>query len=130
MYLAGDPGVLVAEWGRQLQRALADALAGQTVEREVYRLYLRLDRVLDVRDPAIALTLGITDGPHQFVDRVVARATAARVRASGAQAMLVPSIAFVDDPTRWNLVVFLETLPDDTQMWIPRVERIGPLRWN
>lgn len=130
LYLAGDPGVLVAEWGRQLHGSLSSDLIGQTVEREVYRLYLRLDRVLDLRDRETSESLGIMDGLHQFTDRIVARATAARIRASGVQAMLVPSIAFLDDPSRWNLVVFLEALPDNTQAWIPRVERIGPLRWN
>lgn len=130
LYLAGDPRVLVAEWGRQLQLSLADNLLGQTVEREVYRLQLRLERVLDLRIPAISAAFGIMDTPHQYADRAVARATAARVRSIGPQGMLVPSIAFFDDPSRWNLVVFLETLPDNTDAWVQRVERIGPLRWN
>lgn len=130
LYLAGDPGVLVAEWGRQLHRSLSAEVIGKTVEREVYRLYLRLDRVLDLRDRETAAKLDILDGPHRFVDRGLARATATRVRAAGAQAMLVPSIAFLDEPSRWNLVVFLEAVPDDTNIWIQRVETIGPLRWN
>lgn len=44
--------------------------------------------------------------------------------------MLVPSIAFLDDLTRWNLVVFLEKLPTDSASWIHRTEYIGPLRWR
>jgi hypothetical protein len=62
---------------------------------------------------------------------VTARTTATLVRATtSANAILVPSIAFLDDLTRWNLVVFLDTLPVDTSTWITRTEYVGPLRWR
>jgi hypothetical protein len=44
--------------------------------------------------------------------------------------MLVPSIAFLDDLTRWNLVVFLDKMPKETDSWITHVERVGPLSWE
>jgi hypothetical protein len=66
-----------------------------------------------------------------MTDRGIARYAAARIRnETDAQAMLVPSIAFLDDLTRWNLVVFLEKLPTDSASWIHRTEYIGPLRWR
>jgi hypothetical protein len=44
--------------------------------------------------------------------------------------MLVPSVAFLDDFTRWNLVVFLEEVAGDTSLWITSVTPGGPLHWN
>jgi RES domain-containing protein len=131
LYLAGDPGVLVAEWGRQLLASVSADVAAQTIERDVYRLHLRLDRTLDLRSPAVARQLGVTDLAAQATDRDAARAIAARVRSTTtAQAILVPSIAFIDDLTRWNLVVFLDRTPTDTAAWIRRVDYVGPLRWR
>jgi hypothetical protein len=46
--------------------------------------------------------------------RGVARATATFVRrTTSADTLLVPSVAFLDDPAPWNLVLFLEELPPD-----------------
>lgn len=58
-------------------------------------------------------------------------ASVARIRGElSAQAMLVPWIAFLDDLTRWNLVIFLDKLPANPPDWIHRVEPLGPLRWR
>lgn len=131
LYLAGDPGVLVAEWGRQIRESFTDDVATQTIIRDVYRLRAHLNRVIDLRNSETALRFGVSDITSQFADRTVARSTAALVRSTtDTQGLLVPSIAFLDDLTRWNLVVFLERVPDDSTSWIHQVERIGPLRWN
>lgn len=48
-----------------------------------------------------------------------ARATANFVRrTSTAEGLIVPSMAFLDDPVRWNLVLFLERLPNDLTTFI------------
>lgn len=131
LYLAGDPGVLVAEWGRQLSLSFTCDVAGNTVEREVYRLHLTLERVVDLRAPSVAAMAGLTDLESHIRDRSAARAAASRIRSTTpAQAILVPSIAFLDDLSRWNLVVFLDRVPRETKSWIQRVEMVGPLRWN
>jgi hypothetical protein len=43
------------------------------------------------------------------------------------QALLVPSVAFLDDQARWNLVLFLEKLPPDPSRFIS-VTRAGFFR--
>lgn len=131
LYLAGDEGVLVGEWGRHLNIDRTPSLARKSAERSVYRLTLALDRVLDLRDSAIRQALGLTDPPYVFLEVAVARATARYIRiASPAQAILVPSVAFLDDPTRYNLIVFLDKLPTEPREWISHVELLGPLRWG
>jgi RES domain-containing protein len=130
LYVAGDIGVAIAEWGRRLPVSFPDQVI-RPVVRDVYRLQLRLDAVLDLRAPEIAPLLGLTGTPDVFRDVELARSTARRVRRSTrAQAMIVPSIAFLDDLTRWNLVIFLDKLPADRDAWITRVERVGPLSWE
>lgn len=130
LYLAGDIGVAISEWGRQFPSSYPDG-AIQPVQREMFRLHLRLDAVVDLRATAALRTLRDATGMDDFRDVNVARAVAISVRVqSRIQAMLVPSIAFLDDLTRWNLVVFLEKLPRDTAGWITLVDHVGPLSWK
>lgn len=130
LYLAGDVGVAIAEWGRQFPASYPDAAATPNT-RIMFRLRLRLDRVLDLRNERVAALLNVSAVPEFYQDVEQARLVATRARTTtSAQAMLVPSIAFPDDLTRWNLVVFLDKMPTDTSSWITRVERLGPLAWN
>lgn len=130
LYFAGDIGVAIAEWGRRFPVSFdTDALKPAT--RDVYRLQFRFDAVLDLRNPEIIRQLHIPDAPTAFRDKLMTRSLATQIRHSTrAQAMLVPSIAFLDDLTRWNLVVFLDKMPEPTASWITKVERVGPLAWN
>jgi len=131
LYLAGDPGVVIAKWGRNFGSRRASEVGSSSFIRSVYRLTLRLRHVLDLRDPIVVGALNLSGCPECFLDRQSARTTAHFLRTTTeAQAMLVPSIAFLDDLTRWNLVVFLEKLPTDSASWIHRTEYIGPLRWR
>jgi hypothetical protein len=102
------------------------------IAREVYRFHLRLDAVIDdLRDSEVTASLGRSDAPNCFLDRQIARSTSPYLReTTSAQALLVPSIAFLDDMTRWNLVIFLDKLPADPTEWIHRVAPLGPLRWR
>ncbi len=131
MYLAGDPGVVIAEWGRNFGSRRAMEVGPSSITRSVFRLTLRLQHVIDLRDPDVIEVLRLSDAPECFLDRQTARAIAHSLRTTtAAQAMLVPSIAFLDDLTRWNLVVFVDKLPDDSSSWIQRTEYVGPLRWR
>lgn len=126
-YLAGDEGVLIAEWARHFTVNRAPALQPHTIERAVYRLELDLHRVLDLRDPRVLDALSLTDAPACFLERDIARATARFVRTTtGAEALLVPSVAFLDQPDRWCLVLFLEKLPPLPDL-VTRVEPAGVL---
>jgi RES domain-containing protein len=130
LYLAGDIGVAIAEWGRRFPASFTGT-ALQPVVRDVFQLHIRLGSVLDLRSQESMSAVGHPEAPEIFRDVNIARAVAHRVRTTtSAQAMLVPSIAFLDDLTRWNLVVFLEKVPSEQHMWITKVDRIGPLTWE
>jgi RES domain-containing protein len=119
LYLAGDHGVIVAEFARHLQIDRGNDARIATQVRQIYRLRIDLEHVLDLRDPVVWQTLSLTAAPHVFLDKSVARATARYIRSvTPAQAIIVPSAAFIDTPDRWVLVLFLEKLPPDPSRFI------------
>lgn len=131
LYLAGDEGVLLAEWGRHFETNRTAQLQQMTVARQVFSLELSIDSVLDMRSGEVCTALSLNNAPYCFADIHVARATANFVRrTTGAQALLVPSMGFLDDLERWCLVAFLEKLPPDPRSFISAVIPRGPLRWG
>lgn len=129
LYLAGDEGVLIAEWGRHFAVNRTPDLRRETVERAVYRLTVTVDNVLDLRSPTVWEELSLQDAPTCFLEIGVARATANFVRrTTAAQALLVPPMSFLDQLDRWCLVLFLEKLPADWTTFISDVTLIGALR--
>jgi RES domain-containing protein len=130
LYLAGDRGVVVAEWGRHLGIEYAPDTP-MIAQRTVFRLTIRLDSAMDLRAELNVEALGVTWSPTWFLDGEMTLGLAERIREeSTAQAIIVPSIAFVDDLTRWNLVVFLKKVPADTKKWTVKTESIGRLQWS
>jgi RES domain-containing protein len=126
LYLACDRAVALAEFARHLALERSPALQTRVVARAVFRLHLAVDALLDLRQAQVQHALSLTDAPRCFLDRDLARATAQFLRKSTrGQALLVPSIALLDAPDRWNLVLFLEKLPDDPRQFISSVEREG-----
>jgi hypothetical protein len=84
--------------------------------------------VLDLRQAPVRSALGLRGGVRRFLDVEVARATANFVRrTTPAEAVHVPSMAFLDDAQRWNLVLFLEKLPRDLGSFM-RVTAAGTFR--
>ena len=125
LYLAGDPGVAVAEFGRHLRESRSARLGAETIVRRVYELEVRVDRLLDLRDPrvgaAVADAAGLTLDPFPtcFLDRDLARASAGFLRQkTSVQALLVASAAFMDSLDRWVMVLFLERLPSDPSAFL------------
>jgi RES domain-containing protein len=133
LYLAGDPGVALAEWARHLEIDRA-ARSGGAQRRRLYRMKATVDALLDLRDVATAAALGIEGYPHCFLDRDLCRATATYLRTvTPAQALLVPSVAFLDDLARWVAVLFLDKLPPEpgrflTAVAFDRELGAGPMR--
>jgi hypothetical protein len=77
-------------------------------------LHVTLKVVVDLRQASVRSALGLHGGMRRFLDAEVARATATFIRrTTSAEALLVPSVAFLDDASCWNLVLFLEKLPAD-----------------
>jgi len=131
LYIAGDVGLAIVEWGRHYEEDRAPGLVHAAVSRTVYRLDVVIERAIDLRDPRLWADLSLADAPHCFLDKGVARTTAQFMRrASTAQAIVVPSMAMLDKPDRWNLVLFLEKLLPDLTLFIPHVTIEGPFRWR
>ena len=129
LYLASDQGVALAEFARHLRDDRGPGLAPRTVERTVFHLAVSVERMIDLRDSAVHQALSLPDAPRMFLDREVARATAHFLRATArVQALLVPSVAFLDDASRWVMALFLDSLPDETERFISSVEPVGAFR--
>ncbi len=113
-YIAGDVGVALAEYARHYREERTPQLGRLVTERALYRLTVRVQAVLDLRDAGVRRAIGLQGEAARFLDIAYARATATFVRRTTAAAgLLVPSMAFLDDPSRWNLVLFLDKLPAD-----------------
>jgi RES domain-containing protein len=122
LYLALDPGVAIAEAGRHL----ATHADSQPTCQRIVRLAVTAARIVDLREGASAAAVGLSN-PGAILDRETARNVAAglrRTRSLGG--ILVPSAAFVDDPARANLVLFIEAF-DGIRSVIEGWEQIGRL---
>jgi RES domain-containing protein len=129
LYLASDRAVAIAEFGRHYREDTSAGLQAPMVPRQIYRLQIEIQHLLDLRDPALLELLAIDSPPYRLLDRRVARAIAHYLRfVTAAQAILVPSVAFLDDVTRWVGVLFLEKLPDDPGAFVTAVEPAGVFR--
>jgi hypothetical protein len=131
LYLAGDEGVLIAEWARHYATERSPIVSQTARKRIVYRFSVTLDRVLDLRNSDVWNAMSIRGAPFSFVESAFARSIAHRVRTTTeAKAIMVPSIAFLDQLDRWCLVLFLEKLPEDSREYITAVEPRGFLRMD
>lgn len=129
LYLAGDHGVILAEFARHLRLDRGNDARIATQVRQIHRLDVALEQVLDLRNPAIWQSLSLTGAPHAFLDKSVTRATARYLRTvTPAQAIIVPSAAFIDASDRWVLVLFLEKLPVDPTQFIRSADPDGIVR--
>ena len=109
-YLASSREVAAAEWLRHLEDA--GLSAGVPVPgRDLYEVALSLKRIIDFRDGANQAQLAIDDMSKLVLDPFAARALATFVRSAlEAEAIWVPSVAFLDRRDQGNLVIFLERL--------------------
>jgi hypothetical protein len=112
----------VAEYARHLAVDRGGRLT--PARRMVYELGIRLDRVVDVRDPRVLALIGRDDAPECWLDTRISRAVATFFRDTLAiQAILVPTVAYLDDSRRFNVVCFLENLPSTPRSFLPRARR-------
>ena len=129
LYLAGSIDVAAAEWSRHFQFERPQQLAAKTKRRQIYRFAVTLSRTVNFCQPQLWQELSLTDAPHCFLQQNIARATAQFIRqTTEAEAIFVPSVAFLDRLEQWVLVIFLEKLPrQDPQQFLPTVEQYGLL---
>jgi RES domain-containing protein len=135
LYLAQDKNVALAEYARHFKDSRSPSLASKTYERKVYRFDIRLDYTIDLRNSLVCRALSLAEPPLCFFpkDKItcfkIARATAQFLRNTTlVQAMFVPSFAFLDDPDKWCLVIFLEKLTPEAKKYFKNVRADGSFR--
>lgn len=131
LYFGSDFGVLVAEFGRHFRELRFVDIGEHTRVRRLYAVDLVLDRVFDLRQPPATVHLGLSNAPACFLDRSIAQSTASFLRnALGVQAVFVPSMALLDDPARWNLVLFVDQLSGSLDDVVSQVSELGTFRFE
>lgn len=119
IYLASDPGVALAELGRHWDEQSGDVA--------VWTVTLELAAAADLRDASVRARLGVPDDPSWIFDVERCQSLASRVREAGTHdGIVVPSVAMLDDPARWNAVVFVDRLP---RTLADAVAVEGPVTW-
>jgi hypothetical protein len=110
LYLAGDQGVAIAEFARHV--APRPAAVYQPLRRRfIFEIHVHFTSVLDLREAAVCAEYGVGPDPIWIRDIDATRHIATELRTHAeTQAVIVPSIAFLDDVRRWNMVVFADTL--------------------
>ena len=109
-YLASSREAAAAEWLRHLEDM--GLSAGDPVPpRDLHDVTVSLQRTIDFRDGDNQAQLSIDDMSKLVLDPVAARALGTFVRSAlDAEAIWVPSVAFLDRRDQGNLVIFVERL--------------------
>jgi len=121
--LQKEKNVALAEYARHFRVNRTPGLAAQTYRRQVFRFRVELEYVLDLRNPKVWAELSLENAPDCFKEKNIARSTANFIRnTTSTQAVIVPSVAFLDNLEQWCLVVFLEKLLPEPRKFLPSVE--------
>ncbi len=126
LYLAKDKGVATGEFARHFSVNRSQALAKKIQRRQIWRFTVILKRTLNLCDLKVCSALSLTDAPYCFKDKRVAGSTANFLRSAlKVEAIFVPSMVFIDDLSKWCLVIFLENLPKDAIQFLPKAQKHG-----
>ena len=120
IYLGSDTAVALAEFARHLD-------PDSPVVGGLWTVDVELDRVVDLRHVDARTGAALPDDPRWLLDRERCRSLAAAFRIRGAQGLIVPSVAFMDQRERWNLVVFADRL-DGLERSIAEPSRLALIR--
>ena len=110
-YFASDIGVVTAEYGRHIGTELPEDHE-ERLERAVFRVAVALVRVLDLRDADVVAAMGAAPLADWILDLAATQAAAGHLLAQvpGLQGLVVPSVAFLDRPERFNVVVYRDAV--------------------
>lgn len=117
IYLTGAERTAVAEWARHLQTSPLGPARRR--ERALFTLEWSLDQVADLRSAPVLAALAVTGpSPAWVLDKGACRRAAQAVRSVPTiQGFLVPSMAFLDDVSQWNLVVYADRIDGAITDW-------------
>ena len=131
VYLASDIGVALAEWGRHVP------VRSDRDDSALWCVPVRLRHAVDLRpgrEPeAVSGAHGAAglarDDRGWYLDQETTRDLAARLRyEDGVDGLIVPSVAFLDDPSRGNIVVFVGGERSIAER-LGEPRRIAEVRW-
>lgn len=118
-----DIAVVVAEFARHINAELPVGAPERQVRR-IYRVPIKLDRMIDLNDPRATEILGIRPIRGWIGDLPTTRATVRFLRQHvDVQGLIVPSVPFLDVPGKWNVVVFLDRIAARTAFGSPAFVR-------
>lgn len=110
-YFALDRGIIAAEHARHIE---ADLPAGHAhrIEREVFRVPVALERTLDLADPRVVAAMGADPINTWILDLAKTQVAGSYLlsQVPGLQGIVVPSVAFLDDHARLNVVVYRDAV--------------------
>jgi RES domain-containing protein len=121
IYLASDPAVALAEFARHVASAEPHPVAS------LWAVDVRLSSVADVRRDSVREALGLPAESTWALDVERCRMLGTDLRRTGACALIAPSVAFLDRPERWNLVIFAESLGDQLDYALRSPGRVASL---
>lgn len=122
-YFASDIGVVAAEHARHIA---VDVPVGHAdrIERSVFKVRVALDRVLTLTNAHVIVAMGAAPLQEWVLDTVATQTAASYLVAQvrGLQGLIVPSVAFLDRPDRFNLVVYPEAIDVASNFGTPTFE--------
>ena len=120
-YFASDVGLVAAEHARHIAIDVPRGHA-ERLERSVFSAPVSLDCVLRLTDPAVVVAMGAKPIETWILDLARTQAAASYLRSQVArlQGLIVRSVAFLDQPDRFNLVVYRDAIDPDTVFGVPQ----------
>jgi RES domain-containing protein len=122
-YFASDVGVVGAEHARHIA---IDVPGGHEdrIERSVFKVPVVLDRLLTLSDSQVITAMGAAPLNEWILDTGATQAAASYLIAHvrGLQGLIVPSVAFLDRPDRFNLVVYRDAIDLESAFGTPTFE--------
>jgi hypothetical protein len=124
LYLAGSKQVALGEYSRHYQENRTHKLTTKIQSRSFWRLKVQLKRTIDLCNPNVYSTF--PGAPGCFKEIKSARTVASVFRnVFKIEAIFVPSMVFLDDLSKWCLILFLDNLPKDVNQYIPDAKKNG-----
>lgn len=103
--------MLAVEWARHFREDAPDGIGRGAQPRRIYDMIVDLALVLNLRNDELVKALSLVDAPACFLSKDLCRSVAQRLRReTKAEGLLAPSMALLDRPERWLLVLFVDKL--------------------
>ena len=119
LYLSGDPALGLVECARH-----PDTLKDRSCLLEAD---VRIPLVLDLRDPDVRTSLSLPDDAGWILDRDRTQSVSRSFRRGGVcDALIVLSAGAIDQPDRFNLVVFADD-PARIRLFVSNLRPVGEL---